>query len=336
MSTDTVARSLRALALLQARRFWAGAELASRLGVSARTLRRDIERLRELGYGVVAERGRDGGYSLEPGSTLPPLLLDDDELVVLAVGLRAVTVGGAEDTGETALSALAKLEQVVPSRLRRRVLALQSHTLPRGPDAAAAPVADLVARLALACRDGERVRFGYTGADGTWERHLVEPHRLVSVDAGWYLVAREPGEGEQWTAFRVNRMDSCTATGTRFTPQAAEAERPQEIAYAAAATFARRHVGLVRVYAPLAELRETTGPWAQGAREETATTTLFPVSADHVQDLLYGFSWIPEGYDYEVVEPSALRAQVRSFGERLLRAARGPGEDGGPGAARPG
>ncbi|MBE2997917.1 WYL domain-containing protein [Nocardiopsis sp. HNM0947] len=323
--TDTVTRVLRLLALLQARRFWSGGELADRLGVSARTLRRDVDRLRELGYGVSAERGPEGGYTLEPGSTLPPLVLDDDELVVLAVGLRAVTVGGVEDTGETAVSALAKLERVIPSHLRRRVLALQSHTVPHGPGEASAPVTGLVARLALACSDGERVRFGYTGADGTWNRYLVEPHRLVSADEGWYLVAHAPGGPNGWTAFRVARMDSFTATGSRFTPEEAEAERAEEIAYAEATTFGRSHVGLLRVHAPLAELREAAGPWAHEAWEESATTTLWPVSADHVQQLFYGLSWIPEGFDFEVVEPPELRDRVRAFGERLLRSVREPG-----------
>ncbi|RNL83349.1 helix-turn-helix transcriptional regulator [Halostreptopolyspora alba] len=322
MSDTTIARVLRLLALLQARRFWLGRELAARVGVSERTLRRDIDRLRELGYRVTAERGRGGGYSLQAGTDLPPLLLDDDELVVLVAGLRTLAAGGGDHADDTALSALAKLEQLLPGRLRRRVSALQSATVARGSRPASTPAPELLAQLALACRDAERVRFGYTGVSGTRAAHLVEPHCLVSVEQDWYLVAWEV-RGGAWEAFRVNRVDSYVATGERFTGHELDPERAGEIAAAAAVRFARRHVGLLRVHAPLGVLRERVGAWAREATAETDTTTLWPISADHLPGLVFGLAWLPEEYDFEVLESSELRAFVRSLGTRLVRATTG-------------
>lgn len=329
MSSTTIARALRLLSLLQTRRFWPGTELAAKLGVSGRTLRRDIDQLRELGYRVAAERGVEGGYSLTPGAVLPPLLLDDDELVVLVVGLRTVTAQGWEDADETASSALAKLEQLLPSRLRRRVSALQSHTLTQVLSSAASPEPEVLAQLALACRDGERVRFGYTDASGTRENHWVEPHRLVLAEQGWYVVAWEL-DRQVWEAFRVDRVDRLFATGARFAAHALGPERATEIAQAAAQHFVRRYVGLLRIHAPLAELRERVGAWSQGATIETDTTTLWPISGDHLQDLVFGLAWIPEEYEFEILGPPELRAFVRSFGTRLTRSATGTAVDPGP------
>ncbi|NYH77270.1 putative DNA-binding transcriptional regulator YafY [Actinopolyspora biskrensis] len=319
MSRSTIARVLRLLSLLQTRRFWAGSELADRLGISERTLRRDIDQLRELGYHVTAERGYDGGYSLEAGGNLPPLLLDDDELVVLAVGLRAVAARAAEHTTETSLSALAKLEQLLPARLRRRVSALQSHTMPAVSESSSSATPEMIARLALSSRDGERVRFGYTDATGTRTACSVEPHCLISTEQGWYLVAWDP-HGESWGAFQINRIDSFVATGTRFGPHELDVQRATEIANAAAARFARGHVGLLRLHASVEELYAQVGAWAQDARAESETTTLLPISADHLPDLVFGIAWMPDDYEFEIVEPPELAAFARSLGARLLRA----------------
>ncbi|ASU79071.1 transcriptional regulator [Actinopolyspora erythraea] len=294
-------------------------ELADRLGVSERTLRRDIEQLRELGYHVTAERGYDGGYSLEAEGNLPPLLLDDDELVVLAVGLREVTARTAAHTTETALSALAKLEQLLPARLRRRVSALQSHTMPAVSDSAPSTAPDMIARLTLCSRDGERVRFGYTDATDTRTTYSVEPHCLISTEQGWYLVAWELN-GESWEAFRINRIDSFVATGTRFEPRELDVRRAAEITDVATVRFARGHVGLLRLHAPMEELPARVGAWAQDARAESETTTLLPISADHLPHLIFGIAWIPDDYEFEIVEPPELAAFAHSLGARLLRA----------------
>ena len=198
----TAERLLRLLSLFTVRRCWGGDELAQRLGVTPRTIRRDVERLRDLGYQVRAVPGPYGGYELGAGTGLPPLLLDDDAAVAVAVGLRAVAggaVGGMEGAGmeEAAVRAAAVIERVLPARLRARVDALRAAVVPlRGvrPDAAAVRP-ETLALLALACRDGERIRFGYTDAEGTASSRHAEPYRLVVTARHWYLVARDLDKG---------------------------------------------------------------------------------------------------------------------------------------------
>src|SRR4051794_15445116 len=184
----TSSRTLRLLSLLQSRRHWGGADLADRLGVSVRTLRRDVDRLRELGYPVEAQRGVDGGYALAPGAALPPLLLDDDEAVALAVGLQAAAQGTVAGIAETSVRARARGVRVMPARRRRRVAALRAMTVPMewGSGTTAPTVAPAVlTTVALACRDAERLEFAYTAADGPRTERSVEPHRLVSLGRRW-------------------------------------------------------------------------------------------------------------------------------------------------------
>ena len=190
MTTDPTARALRLLSLLQTYKFWSGSELADRLEVSPRTLRRDVDRLRELGYPVEATPGAAGGYRLSAGAHLPPLVLDDDEAVAIAVGLRAAAGASIEGIEETSVRALAKLEQVLPDRLRRRVHAVHGNvtSMRWGADQSTVDP-DALAVLALACRDNEQVRFDYRRRDGEEAARLVEPHNLVSAGRRWYLVA---------------------------------------------------------------------------------------------------------------------------------------------------
>ena len=215
---DPSSRMLRLLTLLQTHRFWPGGELCERLDVSARTLRRDVDRLRELGYPVNATRGAAGGYRLEAGSALPPLLLDDEEAVAIAIGLRTAASGPVAGIEETSLRALAKLEQVLPAHLRRRVHALQSNIEPltywRGE-----PVdAETLTVLAQACRDAERLQFEYRTRAGETATRAVEPHRLVPVGRRWYLVAWDVHR-DAWRTFRVDRLSAPRASGARFTPR---------------------------------------------------------------------------------------------------------------------
>src|SRR5215475_4349332 len=185
---ETSARLLRLLSLLQARRDWTSAELAARLGVTTRTIRNDVGRLRGLGYPVEARPGVAGGYRLGTGGALPPLLLDDDEAVAVAVGLRTAASGSVTGIEEASVRALAKLQQVLPARLRRRVSALQSYALPmpaRGPRVDP----ETLTLIAGACRDHERLRFDYRTHAGATGRRLVEPYRLVLERQRWYLVA---------------------------------------------------------------------------------------------------------------------------------------------------
>src|SRR5690242_740270 len=220
----TSARTLRLLSLLQSRRHWSGEELARRLGVSVRTLRRDVDRLRELGYPVEAQRGVAGGYALAPGAALPPLVLDDDEAVALAVGLQAAAQQPVAGMAESSVQALAKVVQVMPARLRRRVDALREGTVPAGWGAAA-PAVDpaVLTSVALACRDTDRLRFVYTDAGGARTDRHVEPFRLVSSGRRWYLVAYDVERGG-WRSFRLDRLGEPSGTGARFAPRRLPAE----------------------------------------------------------------------------------------------------------------
>lgn len=215
---ETSARLLRLLSLLQSHREWSGSELAGRLGVTARTVRRDVDRLRELGYPVNASPGTGGGYQLGAGAELPPLLLDDEEAVAVAVGLRSAAGQGIDGIGESSVRALAKLEQVLPSRLRRRVGALNAFTVPllRGPQLSAVDPGVLT-ELANACRDAERLRFEYRDHGGAATRRTVEPHRLVCTERRWYLVGWDVDRAD-WRTFRVDRVTPRPPHGPRFTP----------------------------------------------------------------------------------------------------------------------
>ncbi|MFB8087169.1 helix-turn-helix transcriptional regulator [Streptomyces sp. NPDC055992] len=216
--TDTPARLLNLLSLLQTPREWPGSELAERLDVSPRTIRRDIDRLRDLGYPVEASRGSVGGYRLVAGTAMPPLLLDDEEAVAIAVGLRAGAGHAIEGVDEASVRALAKLEQVLPSRLRHRVSTLQNATMPlaRGDGSTIDPQTLTV--MASAVTGRERLRFAYRAGDGAESRRQVEPYRLVSTGWRWYLVAYDL-EREAWRTFRVDRVSEPFATGSRFTPR---------------------------------------------------------------------------------------------------------------------
>src|ERR671910_2094435 len=202
--TEPSSRLLSLLSLLQARRDWPGGELAERLEVSRRTIRRDVERLRGLGYPVESLTGPAGGYRLRAGTAMPPLLLDDDEAIAIAVGLSTAARSSVTGIEETAVRALVKLEQVLPSHLRRRVRALGAATIspPVG-----GPTVDPqhLTVIAAACRDSERVRFAYRGRDGKRSRREVEPHTLVNLGRRWYLVAWDVRR-EDWPSFRVDRL----------------------------------------------------------------------------------------------------------------------------------
>src|SRR3954451_16275539 len=215
---NTSARMLRLLSLLQTHRYWPGGELADRLEVSSRTLRRDVDRLRDLGYPVDATRGAAGGYQLQAGAAVPPLLLDDDEAVAIAVGLRTAAAGAVGGFEETSVRALAKVIQLLPPRLRKRIDALRAVTPPGvfggGPTLDAATLTT----IAMACRSEERLRFDYTPRDGQAAARHVEPHRLVSLGRRWYLIAWDLDRAD-WRNFRVDRIAAPELSGTRFRPR---------------------------------------------------------------------------------------------------------------------
>jgi predicted DNA-binding transcriptional regulator YafY len=260
----TSARTLQLLSLLQGRRYWSGAALAQRLEVSLRTLRRDVELLRELGYPVQAHRGVDGGYQLAPGAVLPPLLLDDEEAVALAVGLQAATTSDVTGMAESALRALAKVVQVMPPGLRTRVDALRAMTVMGAPGAAGTGTEvdpAVLTTTAQACRDDERLVLAYTAADGAASERTVEPYRLVSLGRRWYLVAYDL-DRHDWRSFRLDRMRDVRREGSRFRQRTLPAED--------AATFVRQgmrslpasyQVSAV-VHAPAAQVQPRLGRWA--------------------------------------------------------------------------
>ena len=319
MSETTSSRLLTLLSLLQARRDWPGTELADRLDVSARTIRRDIDRLRELGYPVDSMTGPAGGYRLRAGSAMPPLLLDDDEAIAIAVGLR--TAAGASVSGieETAVRALVKLEQVLPAHLRRRVRALQTSTMTLSWGGANTPQADpqVLTVIAAACRDRERLRFTYRARDDATSRREVEPFSLVNAGRRWYLVAWDCGRSD-WRTFRLDRMSRPASTGVRFEPRKLPAKDAAAFVKQNLSTAPRRYEARVTVHAPAAELRRQH--WLGGTVEEvSAQRCLYVTSDDDLDWLAVRVAML--AWDYEVDGSPELVERLRAMGERAVRAA---------------
>jgi predicted DNA-binding transcriptional regulator YafY len=315
---ETTTRILSLLNLLQSHRQWAGPELAERLGVTERTLRRDIERVRELGYRIDAVRGPAGGYRLEAGSQLPPLLLTDDEAVTMAIGLRVAAAQGLVDGELTTQSALAKFEQVLPAALRHRVNALASHlqsSTPRG-----VPVSqELLGTLALACRDSERIRFHYVAADGAESERVVEPHSLVVASRNWFLVCWDVGRG-QWRTFRVDRMSRFFGTRLRFAPRELPAGDAADFVASAVSSIRNRHRAEVDVRLPLAKMKENFGRWSEGAVAIDDDWSTWSVEAESREQLFGALAWIPRGVDYRVRADAEFLDYVSEAAARLSAA----------------
>ncbi|WP_344001464.1 YafY family protein [Streptomyces thermocarboxydovorans] len=315
---ETSARLLRLLSLLQTHREWSGADLAERLGVSARTLRRDVDRLRELGYPVHASPGTGGGYQLGAGARLPPLLLDDDEAVAVAVGLRTAAGGGIEGIGETSVRALAKLEQVLPDRLRRRVSALNAFTVPmlRGPGADAVDPAVLT-ELAHLCRDAERLRFEYRDHEGNSSRRTVEPLRLVCSERRWYLVAWDLDRSD-WRTFRVDRITPKPPHGPRFEPREPPAEDLAAYVSQGVSTRAYATHAVIRLPAPLEQAAERISPSAGMLEPDGPDACLLRTGAGSLELMVLHVMLL--GFEFEVLEPEELIDAVTAARDRLARA----------------
>jgi predicted DNA-binding transcriptional regulator YafY len=315
---QTSARLLRLLSLLQARPTWSGQELAERLGVTTRTVRKDVERLRDLGYPVHASLGVGGGYRLGAGAALPPLLLDDEEAVAVAVGLRTAAAGSVTGIQETSLRALAKLEQVLPSRLRHRVNALQTATVELP---APGPTVDpeVLTVIADACRDHQRLRFDYRDHAGSTSIRTVEPYRLAHDRGRWYLVAWD-ADRQDWRIFRADRIRPRTPTGPRFTPR----DPPD----GDIATYLLRTVGSatwryrarVKVHAAAALIAGRLPP-AVLVEAVDEHTCIVNVGSDSPQMLAVYLGMLD--VDFEAVEPPELVEQLRTLADRYCRAITG-------------
>ncbi|QOV39334.1 YafY family transcriptional regulator [Streptomyces ferrugineus] len=314
---DTSARLLKLLSLLQAHREWSGADLAERLGVTPRTVRRDVDRLRELGYPVNASPGTGGGYQLGAGAELPPLLLDDDEAVAVAVGLRTAAGQGIEGIGETSVRALAKLEQVLPNRLRRRVGALNAFTVPmlRGPQPSGVDPAVLT-ELAHLCRDAERLRFEYRDHEGAPTRRTVEPHRLVCSERRWYLVAWDL-DREDWRTFRVDRITPRPPHGPRFTPRTPPAEDLAAYVSQGVSTRAYASHAVIRLLVPVHEAAERISPSAGTLEADGDAACILRTGAASLDVMVLHIMMI--GFEFEVLEPVEFIEAIRGARDLLSR-----------------
>jgi predicted DNA-binding transcriptional regulator YafY len=315
--TATSNRMLELLSLLQGRRDWPGGELADRLGVSGRTIRRDVERLRGLGYPVESLTGPAGGYRLRAGTAMPPLLLDDDEAIAIAVGLRTAARASVTGIEETSVRALVKLEQVLPAQLRRRVRALQSATLtlPAG-----GPTVDPqhLTVIAAACRDFECLRFAYRGRDGVDSRREVEPHSLVNLGRRWYLVAWDRARRD-WRTFRVDRLAKPASAGVRFAPRDPPAKDAAAYVAQSLSAVPTRYEAKVTLHAPAEALRERL-PAYWGAIEPIDDSSCeYRTGDDDLAWLALRIAML--GVDFDVHEPPELVEELRLLAGRLGRAA---------------
>lgn len=312
----TTERVLRLLALLQTRPQWTAGQLSERLGVTTRSIRRDIERLRALGYPVQAVHGACGGYQLVAGKAIPPLLLDDDEAVAVAVSLHLAATGTLAGASDSALRALSKLDKVMPPRLRAEVQAIQAATDILGGPAQPEVDGDTLLTLARCCRDFVRARFEYAARDGAESSRTVEPVRLVATGRRWYLMAWDV-DRDDWRTFRLDRMTNVTASTWRFRLR----EHPDPVGFVQRAVSISPFRYLVRVLLHCSlDDAQTRVPARFGtltAREGSSTLLEFGAdSLDWPALYLAGM-----GVPFEVLEPTEMQDSMRSLSARLLAAA---------------
>ena len=311
LRNDPTRRALRLLSLLQTGRLWAGAELAGRLSVTVRTVRRDIDRLRDLGYPVDATPGTDGGYRLSAGASLPPLVFDDDEAVAVAVGLRAASGVAISGVDHAAVQALAKIEQVLPRRLRSRVSALDAHVVSLRRAQGDRDIVDPRALIALAatCRDQEEVHFHYPRPDGDDIRRWVEPHQLLSAGSRWYLIAWDLGR-EDWRTFRLDRLRDVELAGRRFVPRDIPGGDAAAYFSASIASLVSALEAVVVVDAPYAGVVEALSLVDHTLVEDAAESCTLRLQATELDSLLVAVARLALRASVRVVEPDDLAAEV--------------------------
>jgi len=312
---ETSARLLRLLSLFQGRRYWSGADLAERLEITSRTLRRDVDKLRTLGYPIHSTSGAEGGYQLGAGSEMPPLLLDDDEAVAVAMGLRYAATGSIAGVEEASVRALVKIEQILPPRLARRVAALQSVILTSGGPGATVDARTLSV-IAAACREHELLRFRYQDQTGTATARSVEPHRVVNTWRRWYLVAWDTTR-KDWRTFRVDRMEKCTASGgSRLLPR--DPPSRDLASYVTRSGINARCRARLKLFAPASVIAERLPPHLGLIEPIDDRSCLLETGASSYENLAMHVSLV--GADFEILEPAELRDEVRKLAERYRRA----------------
>lgn len=310
-------RILRLLSLLQVRREWSGVELSERLEVDPRTVRRDVDRLRELGYTIDSSAGPGGGYRLSAGSTTPPILLDDDEAIAVAVTLSAAA-SSVVDLQDTALRVLMKLDQLMPSRLRKRLSAVRDVTLSL-PGAYAAVDQQTLTSIAVACRDQAIVSFDYRDQKNQLSARRVEPMRLVHTGRVWYLAAWDL-ERADWRTFRVDRIEpGSIESGASFTPRTP----PEDFATYVSRSIASnpyRHRARLLLKGPFEELRKKIPAWIGLLEPDGADRSILSIGGDTPHALIAFI--VHAGVDFELLDPPEAAEALRVVGERLLRGAK--------------
>lgn len=314
---DTSARLLRLLSLLQARPEWSGADLAARLEVTPRTLRRDVQRLRDLDYPVHSVPGVAGGYRLGSGAALPPLQLDDDEAIAVVVSLRSATSHTVTGLAEASVSALAKLDQVLPARLRERTAALQQATVAlTGPTPTIDPA--LLTALAAACRRHQRVRIRYRDFGGAESVRVVEPYRLVTGGYRWYLMAFD-GDRDDWRTFRVDRISEPAVIG-RYAPR--DPPDPAQFVGTAITIAPYRYQARVLLHAPAQALAGQVAPTTGVLTPEGDDRCLLSTGSDSLPAMT--FHLLALGVDFTILEPPELIEHLAAMAARLTRAVTRP------------
>lgn len=317
----TSSRLLRLLALLQHHRHWSGTDLAERLEVSPRTLRRDVDRLRELGYPVESSRGVDGGYELAAGANLPPLVLDEREAIALAVGLHGAAHSVHADVADASVSALAKVVSVLPPSLRQRVDLVGDVTSAgvwRSSDAAADLSVETLGRVAQACRDGVRLHFDYVAADGAETHRYVEPYRLVALASRWYLVAFDLDRGD-WRTFRIDRLAEPDPARNTFDPRPLPADDLVDYVRTRIEGLRSGYHVEVLVDSAADVVQAAIGNWVRIEGPDDRGRTRFTMDVDSLDWPLLALATLDA--DFEVVEPPELVTRLNDVADRFRRCA---------------
>jgi predicted DNA-binding transcriptional regulator YafY len=316
----TSTRLLQLLAMLQARRDWSGKDLASRLEVSTRTIRTDIERLRGLGYPVDATPGVGGGYRLGQGTIMPPLLLDDEEVIAVAVGLRTTTASGVTGIEEASLRALVKLEQLMPSRLRHRIDAMRTATV-SVPGTGPTVDSGVLGAIAAAIRGSERLRFTYVDYQGNQTVRMAEPERLVVWSRRWYLLAWDV-ERTDWRIFRVDRITPKTPSGPRFKPRTLTDDEAASYVQRSVGSATWRYRARIRIHAPADHARALL-PLAVSVSADGPDHCIIEVGSDTPHQLALYIGLLD--VDFEILDPPDLAEAFIRLARRYQRAVKGSG-----------